>query len=97
MTLDTTIPLWSVISLLFTPIAGLIWTVITLHFKTKVLETNLKEAQEDIKILEASINTEIKTIHTSINEINACLRELNNYVKLLVDGRINTDSKSPIK
>jgi peptidoglycan hydrolase CwlO-like protein len=93
MTLDTTIPVWSVISFLFPLMAALIWSVITQHFNQKGLERRLDDAQKDIEGLESAVNNEIKTIQQNINEINSGLRELNNNVKLLIEGKIVTNAK----
>lgn len=97
MTLDTTFPLWGLAIFLIPQCGLLIWFFISLHFRAKDLEKSLERAQEDIKKLEKEIDTEIKTIHQSIGEINSGLKQLNNYITLILDGRIKTDAQNPIK
>jgi hypothetical protein len=98
MNFDGTIPLWGVISLVAPPIAGLIWMVITLHFHIKAivkeqehLKDQVKQAQDDIWVVQTAVNSDIKQIQNNISEMNRSLHEMNTYLKLLLDGKIQIE------
>ena len=99
MTLDTTIPLWSV--LLFAATYAIAFVSMTINLKGRVtaLESDMEQGKKDIEKakaysqkMESAMNTEMKEIHRSINEINGLLRALSSNVQLLLDGKIKTNA-----
>lgn len=94
MNFDSTISVWHLVVFLVLQGIPLIGYFFKQDFKIKALETSLKASQSDIRDLEDSLNTEVKTIHQSIGEINSGLKQLNNYIQLILEGKINTEPKA---
>lgn len=96
MNLDTTITMGNLLAFFGPIILGLISMVVKTHFtlvtfettanlKVAQMEKELKIAQDDISVIEITINQEVKKIQESVNQINLSLQHLSTRLETILE------------
>lgn len=94
MSLDNTITLGNLLTFFGPIFIALISMVVKTHFELATLKTTsnlksaqmekeLKIAQDDISVLEVSMNQEVKKIQESVNQINLSLQHLSTRLETI--------------